>query len=130
MKKMIKKIKDFWIRVQLSWLLLKADNHLLLTNSFFDTSVKNVDLTNSDYVCIENEDGSFSICYMIPWNMGQKCFTFTVAKFKGANAGQMCDATVELLNNHTLSGTMITGDSKNQPYPTHYVNYIKKDEKN
>lgn len=59
---------------------------------------------------------------MIPWSMGKKCFTITVSRLKGANAGAIADATLDLLNNHTMSG-MITGDSENQPKPTNYVSY-------
>lgn len=116
----MKKLKEFMYRIQLAWLLIKANHHFVVTDSGFGTDTKNIDLTNSQYMCIENEDGGFDICYMIPWSMGKKCFTFTVAKFKGANAGQMCDAALELLNDHKVTG-MVLGDAKNQPCPTYYV---------
>lgn len=123
------KLKELWFRIQLAWLLIKADRHLLITDTTFGTNTKNVDLTNASYECIENADGGFDICYMVPWSMGQKCFTFTVARFKGANAGQMCDVAVNLLNDHKVSGIML-GDTPEQPYPTSYVPYIyKKEEK-
>lgn len=121
---MKKRLKDFWYRIQLAFLLLKADKHLVITDTTFGTDTKNIDLTNAQYVCLENTDGGYDICYMVPWNMGQKRFTLTVARYKGANAGQMCDVALELLNKHTITGIMF-GDAPEQPYPTHYVPLYK-----
>lgn len=122
------KIKELWYRIQLAFLLLKADKHLVITDTDFGTNTKNIDLTNAQYMCLENTDGGFDICYMVPWNMGQKCYTFTVARYKGANAGQMCDAALELLNEHIISGIML-GDAPEQPYPTEYVPLTKQEKK-
>lgn len=122
------KLKNLWYRIQLAFLLLKVDKHLVITDTTFGTDTKNVDLTNAQYVCLANADGGYDICYMVPWNMGQKCFTFTVARYKGANAGQMCDVALDLLNEHKISGIML-GDAPEQPYPTQYVPLYKKSEK-
>lgn len=123
---MIDKIKNIWTKICLAIYILKADNNLVLTDSVFHSSVKNIDILGDpktqNYVCLENAEGGFDIAYMIPWNMGQKCFTITVSRLKGDNAGAIADATIDILNNHTMSG-MITGDSKNQPKPTNYIPY-------
>lgn len=121
---MLNKLKNFWTKICLAYYIIKADNNLVLTDSCFHTSVKNLDILSDGhhYICLENADGGFDISYMIPWNMGKKCFTITVSRLKGDNAGAIADATLNLLNNHTMTG-MITGDSKEQPKPTNYISY-------
>lgn len=123
---MINKLKNIWTKICLAYYILKADNNLVLTESVFHSTTKNIDILGDpktqNYVCLENKDGGFDISYMIPWNMGKKCFTITVSRLKGDNAGAIADATIDILNNHTMSG-MITGDSKNQPKPTNYIPY-------
>jgi len=118
-------IKNTWTKICLAWYILKANNNLVLTESVFHSTVKNIDLLGSKdnpYICLENKDGGFDIAYMIPWNMGQKCFTITVSRLKGDNAGAIADATLNALNNHSIND-MITGDSKNQPKPSNYISY-------
>lgn len=123
---MINRLKNIWTKICLAYYILKADNNLVLTESVFHSTTKNIDILGDpktqNYVCLENKDGGFDISYMIPWNMGKKCFTITVSRLKGDNAGAIADATIDILNNHTMSG-MITGDSKNQPKPTNYIPY-------
>lgn len=126
---MIKKIKNIWNKLCLAWYIFKAENDLVLTESVFHSSTKNLDLLPSDkikYDCLENNEGGYDIVYMIPWNNGKKLFTFTVSRLKGANAGAIADATLDILNKHVMTG-MVTGDSKNQPEPTNYIPKLSKE---
>lgn len=125
MKTLYDKVRNVLCKLSLAWHIIKGDKNLVLTPSVFHTTVKNIDILGDDnpYICLENADGGYDICYMIPWNMGKKCFTITVARYKGDNAGQIADAALYILNEHCLMSSMVTGDSENQPKPTNYIPY-------
>ena len=127
MKTFYDKIKNLMSKLSLAWHIIKSTKNLVLTSSVFHTSVKNIDILgdNNPYMCFENVDGGYDICYVIPWNFGKKYFTITVARYKGDNAGQIVDTALDILNNHCLPSSMIMGDSTNQPKPTNYIAYTK-----
>lgn len=117
-------MKKLWNKILLAWYLLGSDNHLLVTNTKFYTSIKNLDMIEPNYMCLENSEGGYDVVYPVVWNNGKKVFTITVARFKGANAGQIVDATLLALNKHIVSDTQINGDQPCQPEPSDYVKYI------
>lgn len=123
---MINKFKSIWNKLCLAWHILKDKDILILTNSIFYSTSKNIDILGSlkspNYVCMENSNGGFDIVYAIPCNTEKKYFTITVSRLKGENAGAIADATINVLNNHIISD-MIIGDSENQPKPTEYIPY-------
>lgn len=125
MKAFYNKVKDFVHKLSLAYHIIKTGKSLVLTPSVFHTSVKNIDILgdNNPYICFENSEGGYDICYMIPWDMGSKFFTITVARFKGDNAGEVADAALSILNEHTIANAMVTGDKPNQPKPTNYIPY-------
>ena len=122
---MINKIKNIWLKICLAYYIIKSENNFTITDSCLHPSIKNLDLTSNgnNYICLENKDGGFDIVY-IPYNLGKKCFTFTVSRLNGMNAGKISDATLNILNDHTISG-VILGDSVCQPKPTNYIEYTK-----
>lgn len=129
MKKIYNKVKelvkDFLYKLSLAYHIIKTGKSLVLTPSVFHTSVKNIDILgdNNPYVCFENSEGGYDISYLIPWDLGSKFFTITVARFKGDNAGEIADAALSILNEHTIANAMVTGDKQNQPKPTNYIPY-------
>lgn len=122
---MIDKIKNIWLKICLAYYIIKSENNFTITDSCLHPSIKNLDLTSNgnNYICLENKDGGFDIVY-IPYNLGKKRFTFTVSRLNGMNAGKISDATLNVLNKHTISGGIL-GDSACQPKPTNYIEYTK-----
>lgn len=114
-------MKNIFKKLALVWHIIKSKNDIVLTDSIFHTSLGNLDITEPNYECIENSDGGYDICYIVPWNNGKKCFTVTVARFKGRNAGQFVDLTLDILNEHSI---IDEGDAAEQPIPSRtYIPY-------
>ena len=125
MKTFYNKVKNVISKLSLAWHIIRSAKNLVLTSSVFHSSIKNIDILGdtNPYMCFENAEGGYDICYVIPWNGGRKYFTITIARYKGANAGQIVDTTLDILNNHSIPSSMITGDSTNQSKPTNYIPY-------
>lgn len=123
---MFTKIKEILVKISVVWNIIKSIDNVKITESCLHKSVKNIDLTSNgvNYVCFENKDGGFDIVYSKPLDFGHKYLTLTVSRLKGANAGAIADATLEILNNHTMSD-MVCGDNDCQAKPSIYIEYTR-----
>ncbi len=116
----MRRLKRLFDRLMNAW---RLSSSLDITESLCKTNTLNIDLVKNFYYCFENKDGGYDICYVQPGSDNYDECTFTVARLKGRNAGEIADAMLEILNAHSINCSI--GDKECQEKPTNFVPYFE-----